>query len=247
MRASGRLMRGCGGHVLCDDLGKARVADLHRPRPQPASRPYRTPGGGNSHCMQLSLPVPAHACDLDRSDLASNRPSSSDTGIQVRRAGSRSPPGTGHLELWRNAPEPRPQPGLTFNRMQQNILFRPYPQIKNKPFLSELNNFRDYLCKDNFRIIGICLRFRLHIIGICNNATPFSDGERSRPQFQDPLYGSARFLEHAHGFVPSMLAFYILSLARKLPMHLQPHPACKACCHCRSMRRPCCSMVVAGR
>ncbi|MET3146752.1 UNVERIFIED_ORG: hypothetical protein ABIB63_002550 [Xanthomonas axonopodis] len=84
--------------------------------------------------MQLSLPVPAHACDLDRSDLASNRPSSSDTGIQVRRAGSRSPPGTGHLELWRNAPEPRPQPGLTFNRMQQNILFRPYPQIKNKPF-----------------------------------------------------------------------------------------------------------------
>ncbi|ATB57192.1 hypothetical protein CKU38_00643 [Xanthomonas citri pv. fuscans] len=174
-------------------------------------------------------------------------PSSSDTGIQVRRAGSRSPPGTGHLELWRNALEPRRQPGLTFNRMQQNILFRPSPKIKNKPFLSELNNFRYYLCKDNFRIICICLRFCLHIIGTCNNATPFSDGERSRPQFQDPLYGSARFLEHAHGFVPSMLAFYILSLARKLPMHLQPHPACKACCHCRSMRRPCCSMVVAGR
>lgn len=247
MRASGRLMRGCGGHVLCDDLGKARVADLHRPRPQPASRPYRTPGGGNSHCMQLSLPVPAHACHLDRSDLASNRPEF----FRHRHPGqtrwftltARHRPSGAVAQC----PGTTTPAGLTFNRMQQNILFRPSPKIKNKPFLSELNNFRDYLCKDNFRIICICLRFCLHIIGICNNATPFSDGERSRPQFQDPLYGSARFLEHAHGFVPSMLAFYILSLARKLPMHLQPHPACKACCHCRSMRRPCCSMVVAGR
>lgn len=89
------------------------------------------------------------------------------------------------------------------------------------------------------------IRFR--IIGLCNNATPFADGARSRPRFRDLLYGSAHFLEPAHGFAASMLAFYVLSLARQPTMHLQPHPACKAGCHCRSMRRPCRSMVAAGR
>lgn len=223
------------------------------PRPQPAFRPYRAPGGDNPHCMQLSLPVPAHAI----STVATSHrtiPRSSDTGIQVRRAGSRSLPGTGNRKLWRNAPEPRRQPRLTSNIIQGNILFRPTPKVENKTFLAALNTFRYYLYESTLRINDIRLRWRwrwrwrwrLHIIGICNNSTPFADGERSRPQFQDLLYCRVRFLEAAHGFAPSMLAFYVLRLARQSPVHLQPHLACKACCRCRSIRRPCRSMVAAG-
>lgn len=166
------------------------------PRPQPAFRPYRAPGGDNPHCMQLSLPVPAHAI----STVATSHrtiPRSSDTGIQVRRAGSRSLPGTGNRKLWRNAPEPRRQPRLTSNIIQGNILFRPTPKVENKTFLAALNNFRYYLYESTLRINDIRLRWRwrwrLHIIGICNNSTPFADGERSRPQFQDLLYCRVRF------------------------------------------------------
>lgn len=243
------------GRALCQAV---MDTSLQRPGQGPRRRPA-PPQDRNQRSSRTALPtetirtVCSSACRYlltpAISTLATSHrtvPRSSDTGIQVRRAGSRSPPGTGHRKLWRNAPEPRRQPILRFNIIQENIIFRPAPKIENKLFGEELNNFRDYLSESPLRITDICLRWRLHIIGTCNNASPVTDDERGRPQFHDLPNGRARFLEAAHGFAPAMLAFYAPRLARQSPMHLQPHPACKACCSCRSMRRPCRSMVAAG-
>ncbi|SOO19872.1 hypothetical protein XFF6992_370172 [Xanthomonas citri pv. fuscans] len=240
-------MPGGGGHVLCNELGQARVADLHQPQDH-KQRSGRTAlpaetirTACSSVCRCLLTPAISTVATSHRTI-----PRSSDTFSQVRSADSRSPPGTGHRKLWRNATQPRRQPRLTSNIIQKIYLSAPFIKIENNPFREELNNLRYYIYEDNIRITDIRLHWRLHIIGIRNNATPFADGERSRPQFQDPPYGSARFLEAAHGFAPSMLAFYVLRLVRQSPMHLQPHPACRACFLRQSIRRPCRSRVAAS-